>query len=48
LDFSEFGSLYCAASSWDRPRRVIVKAEHKVKDINTRFIVANVQADPQR
>jgi Transposase DDE domain group 1 len=42
-----FGSFSYAASSWDRPRRVIVKAEHNAKGSNPRFIVANVPADPQ-
>jgi hypothetical protein len=42
-----FGSFSYAASSWDRPRRVIVKAEHNAKGSNPRFIVANVPAGPQ-
>jgi hypothetical protein len=42
-----FGSFSYAASSWDRPRRVIIKAEHTGKGANPRFIVANVPADPQ-
>jgi len=42
-----FGSFSYAASSWDRPRRVIIKAEHNAKGSNPRFIVANVPVDPQ-
>ena len=36
-----------AAGSWDRPRRVIVKAEHTAQGPNPRFVVANVPGDPQ-
>ena len=42
-----FGSFGYAASTWDRPRRVIVKAEHGARGANPRFIVANVPGDPQ-
>jgi hypothetical protein len=42
-----FGSFSYAASSWDRKRRVIVKAEHTAQGANPRFIVANVPGDPQ-
>ena len=42
-----FGSFSYAAGSWDRPRRVIVKAEHNAQGANPRFIVANVPGDPQ-
>ncbi len=42
-----FGSFGYAASAWDRPRRVIVKAEHGAQGANPRFIVANVPGDPQ-
>lgn len=42
-----FGSLSYAAASWDRPRRVIVKAEHNAQGANPRFVVANVPGDPQ-
>ena len=33
--------------SWDRRRRVIVKAEHNGQGANPRFIVTNVPGDPQ-
>ena len=36
-----------AAASWDRRRRVIVKAEHTAQGTNPRFVVANVPGDPQ-
>jgi hypothetical protein len=42
-----FGSFAYAASTWDRPRRVIVKAEHNAQGANPRFVVANVPGDPQ-
>jgi hypothetical protein len=42
-----FGSFSYAASTWDRSRRVIVKAEHNAQGPNPRFIVANVPGDPR-
>ncbi len=42
-----FGSLSYAAGTWDRPRRVIVKAEHTAQGGNPRFVVVNVPGDPQ-
>jgi hypothetical protein len=42
-----FGSFSYAASTWDRPRRVIVKAEHTAQGPNPRFLVVNVPGDPQ-
>jgi len=42
-----FGSFGYAAGTWDRPRRVIVKAEHTAKGANPRFVVTNVPGDPQ-
>jgi hypothetical protein len=42
-----FGSFAYAAGSWDRPRRVIVKAEHTTQGPNPRFVVANVPGDAQ-
>ena len=42
-----FGSFSYAASTWDRTRRVIVKAEHTAKGANPRFVVVNVPGDPQ-
>jgi hypothetical protein len=42
-----FGSFAYAAESWDRTRRVIVKAEHTSQGKNPRFVVANVPGDPQ-
>ncbi len=42
-----FGSFAYAASTWDRPRRVIVKAEHTAKGPNPRFVVTNVPGEPQ-
>jgi hypothetical protein len=42
-----FGSFGYAAASWDRSRRVIVKAEHNAQGANPRFVVANVPGDAQ-
>ncbi len=42
-----FGSFSYAAASWDRKRRVTVKAEHNAQGANPRFIVTNVPGDPQ-
>jgi hypothetical protein len=42
-----FGSFSYAAGSWDRPRRVIAKAEHTAQGANPRFVVVNVPGDPQ-
>jgi hypothetical protein len=42
-----FASLSYAAGSWDRPRRVIAKAEHNAQGANPRFVVTNVPGDPQ-
>jgi hypothetical protein len=42
-----FASISYAASTWDRSRRVIVKAEHNSQGPNPRFIVTNVPAEPQ-
>jgi hypothetical protein len=42
-----FGSFAYAAGSWDRSRRVIVKAEHTAQGPNPRYVVANVPGDPR-
>jgi DDE family transposase len=42
-----FGTFSYAASTWDRSRRVIVKAEHTAQGANPRFVVTNVPGDPQ-
>ena len=42
-----FGSFAYAAKSWDRRRRVIVKAERTTEGKNPRFVVANVPGDPR-
>jgi len=43
-DFHEFEY---AAGTWDRKRRIIVKAEHLEKGPNTRFVVTNLTEAPQ-
>jgi hypothetical protein len=35
------------AHSWDRPRRVIAKAEHTAHGPNPRYLVTNLQGEPQ-
>ena len=42
-----FGELESQAGSWDRPRRVIVKAEHTSKGANPRYGVTNRPGQPQ-
>lgn len=42
-----FGTFAYAAGSWDRPRRVIVKAEHTAQGANPRFVVTDVPGAPQ-
>ena len=36
-----FGSVSYAAGTWDRGRRVVVKAEHGALGANPRFVVTN-------
>ncbi len=43
-----FHAVRYAAATWDRQRRVIVKAEYLPKGPNTRFVVTNLQLAPQR
>lgn len=38
-----FASIHYSAHSWDKRRRVIVKAEHSVHGSNPRFVVTNLQ-----
>ena len=42
-----FGALTYGAETWDRPRRVIVKAEYLAQGENTRFVVTNLPGEPQ-
>ena len=42
-----FSAMSDKAKSWDRPRRVIHKAEHNAGGPNPRFVVCNVPGDPQ-
>ena len=42
-----FGEILYAAATWDRPRRVVVKAEYLPDGPNTRFVVTNLTGDPQ-
>jgi len=42
-----FHNVHYAARSWDRQRRVIVKAEHTAKGANPRFVVTNREGPAQ-
>jgi hypothetical protein len=42
-----FGQFAYQAASWDRPRQVIVKAEHHAQGANPRFILTNLAAEAQ-
>jgi len=42
-----FGQFRYAAGTWDRHRRVVVKAEHLPRGANTRFVVTNLPGEPQ-
>jgi hypothetical protein len=41
-----FGEITYQAGSWDRPRFVIIKAEHLEKGANPRFIITNMRGQP--
>jgi hypothetical protein len=43
-----FGEFSYGAETWDRQRRVIVKAEHLEQGANTRFIVTNLDGEAQK
>ena len=43
-----FDEFYYAAATWNRERRVIVKAEHTSKGSNPRYIVTNLGSQPKR
>jgi hypothetical protein len=42
-----FGWIEYGAATWDRPRRVIVKAEHGAKGSNPRFVVTSLEGRAQ-
>ena len=50
-DFGEkvrtFTDFHYAAHTWDRERRVIAKIEHGPKGANPRFLLTNLEGDPQ-
>lgn len=43
-----FGEFLYAAETWDCQRRVIVKAEHLLQGPNHRFVVTNLEGQPQQ
>jgi len=43
-----FDEFSYAAATWDRERRVIIKAEHTSLGANTRFILTSLKGDPQQ
>ena len=42
-----FNAFHYAAKTWSRKRRIIAKAEHTAKGSNPRYLVTNIQGDPQ-
>jgi hypothetical protein len=42
-----FAELHYAAGAWDRPRRVLHKAEHNSQGDNPRFVVTSLSGEPQ-
>lgn len=42
-----FGEVMYGALPWDKERRVIVKAEHNHINSNPRYVVTNLEGDPQ-
>jgi hypothetical protein len=44
----QFHEFYYAARTWDRSRRVLVKAEHSALGSNPRYVVTNLPGDPKR
>jgi hypothetical protein len=43
-----FGEFVYAAKTWDCRRRVIVKTEHLQQGANSRFVVTNLEGEPQK
>lgn len=43
-----FGEIAYAAHTWNRERRILVKAEHTSQGPNPRFVVTNLPGDPQK
>ena len=42
-----YNEIYYAARTWDRKRRVIVKAEHNSIGPNTRYVITNISEPPK-
>jgi len=42
-----FHEMYYAAGTWDKCRRIIVKAEHTAQGSNPRYLVTNLKAQPK-
>ena len=42
-----FGEYQYQAGSWEKPRKLIMKAEHTHRGENNRYIVTNLEGDPQ-
>ena len=42
-----FHEMYYAAGTWDKRRRIIVKAEHTAQGSNPRYLVTNLKAQPK-
>jgi len=44
----QFHTFFYAARTWDRQRRVLLKAEHTALGSNPRYVVTNLPGDPKR
>jgi hypothetical protein len=42
-----FTDFHYGARSWDHPRRIIAKIEHTAKGSNPRYVVTNLEGDPE-
>jgi len=43
-----FSEIRYAADTWDKERRIIIRAEHSALGENPRFVVTNLQGDPHK
>ena len=43
-----FGETTYAAGTWDRERRIVIKSERLEQGLNTRFVVTNLEHEPQK
>lgn len=48
LKVRQFSEFNYAAKSWDKPRRIILKAEYTLQGRNPRFVVTNLVGEPAK